>query len=681
MRRALKQALASVALPLVAACGGNAPPPKHADAPAIVDPSIGDTAVANGGIEGLGGPSGATYAAGGLRADLMDKNNPVKLDGVVDEWPARTLASTVIKGSGDGLQFAVAIQYDASSLYIGAEVTDASFYRTSHFAEGEDHASFTLSFPQGGSVYEIGLFAGKPGETAGEVRFLGSRARQGEVPGAKIVEAPSGKGYSFEASIPWSTFHEAHTLRVGLRGVARYYDSDGSHSARNIVATGPGDASSVATLPALLTEPEESMLEGLLTQNALTKTTPKVDLYADVAGDSMKERISVYDHYVTICGPGYRGGKEFFYRDLGAELVRLEARELTGRGKADLVVRRRFDSEDKKAKREWFEVWSLLGGDEPVTTFAHEIVVARDSKHVANVVHAAGKDIEVTYEPATGWDATSYQEPVANDVEPILLPWGTVRSQTFHFDGTRYKKSREVAQAGVAPTRMPGQPAGPALPVDVPTPVARAGGDLSRQVLEQYRRDQHVGPDVKPRFDLQVDVDGDGKPERVALLGRDLVVFGPGFLGGTRYAFLTLAQFSDGSDIHDVVARDVTGDGSADLVVRGARHVTNGGATVEADGMFVYQVKAGSIARIFAIETAREQGARRVQGMVQLIPNKDGHGFDIDARPGRATGWTQRTFPWAQEQPGAGPIEPLLLPWGGIPSVRYSWNGSAFAKQ
>ena len=663
----------------LAACGGSAPPPKHADAPAIVDPSIGDTAVANGGIDALGPPSGATYAAGGLRADLVDKANPVKMDGVVDEWPARTLATTVIKGSGDKLSFAVAIQYDAANIYVGAEVTDASFYRTEHFADGEDHASFTLAFPQGGGAYELGLFAGKPGETAGEVRFEGSR--HGQVPGAKIVEAPTAKGYTFEASIPWSTFPEAHTLRVGLRGVARYYDSDGTRSARNIVATGQGDAATPANLPALLTEPEESMLEGLLTQKALTRTTPKVDLYADVAGDAMKERISVFDHYLTICGPGYRGGKEFFYRDLGAELVRLEARELTGRGKADLVVRRRFDGEDHKSKREWFEVWSLLGTDEPVTTFAHEIVVAREGKHVDNVVHASGRDIEVTYEPAVDWDATSYQEGLANDVEPILLPWGTVRSQSFHFDGAHYKKAHEVAQAGVAPANarsvgsIPGPP--PALPQDVPTPVQRPGGDLSRQVFDQYKRDHASPGDTKPRFDLQVNVEGDGRPERIVLIGRDIVVFGPGFLGGTQYAFLTLAQFADGSDVHDMSTRDLTGDGTADIVIRGVRHPTTG---VEVDGLFVYQVKGGTIARIFAIETAREQGNKRVQGMVQFIPSSAGHGFDIDVRPGRATGWTKKTFPWAQEQPGSGPIEPLLLPWGGIPSLRYSWNGSAFAR-
>ncbi len=227
----------------------------------------------------------------------------------------------------------------------------------------------------------------------------------------KIVEAlwsppgngATGAGYSFEASIPWSAFPEARTVRVGLRGAARYYDSDGSRSARNVIATGEGEASAPASLPPLLTESEQSMLEGLLEPRGLAMTAPKVDLIADVVGDAMKERISVFDHFFTICGPGYRGGKEFFFRDLGAELIKLEAREVTGRRKADLVVRRRFTSDG--ATRDWFEVWSLLGGDEPVTTFGHEVAVARDGKRVEDPVRIAGRDIEVTHSPASGWDA------------------------------------------------------------------------------------------------------------------------------------------------------------------------------------------------------------------------------------------------------------------------------------
>jgi hypothetical protein len=101
-------------------------------------------------------------------------------------------------------------------------------------------------------------------------------------------------------------------------------------------------------------------------------------------------------------------------------------------------------------------------------------------------------------------------------------------------------------------------------------------------------------------------------------------------------------------------------------------------AKVDIDMMFVYQVKDDGITRVFAAETGREQKGKRVQGMVQFIPSSDGKAFDILSAPGRATGWNARSYPWAQEHPGEGQVEPLLLPWGGVSSVRYSWDGSQF---
>jgi hypothetical protein len=67
-----------------------------------------------------------------------------------------------------------------------------------------------------------------------------------------------------------------------------------------------------------------------------------------------------------------------------------------------------------------------------------------------------------------------------------------------------------------------------------------------------------------------------------------------------------------------------------------------------------------------------------MQGLVQFVPAKGGKGFDVDVRPGVARGWTEKTYPWPQDKPG-GSIEPLLLPWGGVPSLRYSWNGTQFS--
>jgi hypothetical protein len=95
--------------------------------------------------------------------------------------------------------------------------------------------------------------------------------------------------------------------------------------------------------------------------------------------------------------------------------------------------------------------------------------------------------------------------------------------------------------------------------------------------------------------------------------------------------------------------------------------------------MFVYDVSGETISRIFAIESAREQAGKRVQGMVQFVPSPGGRSFDVLASPGRVSGWTSRTYPWGQDPPGTD-TEPLLLPWEGPASVRYVWNGSRFVK-
>jgi hypothetical protein len=139
---------------------------------------------------------------------------------------------------------------------------------------------------------------------------------------------------------------------------------------------------------------------------------------------------------------------------------------------------------------------------------------------------------------------------------------------------------------------------------------------------------------------------------------------------------------SDAFDVREMVARDVTGDGNADLDVRVTvrRSAPGSRDPVDLDVLLVYQVQGDAITRIFAIETGRSQAKNRVQGLVQFIPSSNGKAFDIDTQPGRVTGWTEKSYPWGQEQPGSGSLEPVLLPWGGIAHVRYSWNGSSFAR-
>lgn len=695
IRKASVVSLGVLSLSL-AACGGSAGTRgSDARSPGAADPekeSIGDLAAAQGGIGALGGAgnreeggaTGTEVAMGGaLRAEEVDKKKPVKLDGVLKEWGPRTAAREVISGTTSGVTFAAAVMVDDQKIYVAGEVTDPSPTRSGKQGAGDDHARLVLAFPSGRGqlkAYEVAFYPGKSGESAGAVTWTSGPHAGKEIAGAKIVENDEKGGFSFEASLPWSAFPEARTVRVGLRAQLQYHDGDGG-KARAILATGPGSVDKPTELAPLPTSAEQAVVDGLLSQKNLAGEAPRIDVYADLAGDERKERVSVFGKFFTICGPGYRGGHQFFWRELAGDVTSLEARDLRGTGKDDLVVRRRVAA--KGSVRDVVEVWSLATGDEPVAVFAQEASVASPDgkKRVTNGVRISQKEIEVTTEPAVGWDATSYKEGAPSDVEPILLPWGTVRSRTFKLEGGRFTKAREVTQEGTAPAAATGQGEKPAaLPRDLPTPVSKpSAGVTGKQVLAAYYRDAQVPESQKPRFDLEVDADGDARPERILLVGRDIVVLGPGFAGGNGYAKLSLTQFGDAKDVGELTVRDVTGNGKADVLVRGVRRVdAPTGEKVEIDALFIYTVDGGRIARVFSIETGREVGGKRVQGLVQFVPSKSGKGFDVDVRPGVAKGFTEKTYPWPQDQPG-GAIEPLLLPWGKIPSLRYVWNGTQYA--
>jgi hypothetical protein len=657
-----------------AACGGAAATTSEsAKAPPIPsDPAFREYAAAHGirtlNGEGAAGPAETTADA--LRLERLVRDKPVKLDGLLLEWPPLAKASVAVQGS-DKVSLKVALQYDDSRLYVGAEVTDASF------RAGRDHVTLFLAVPQPGgyATYDLGLYAGSAGESEGSVRVGG----RGVVPGAKIVEAPTADGYTLEASIPLGALPEMRVTRVGIRGVARYVHSD------TIVATGSGDAQHATAMAWLPSESELSMIEQLLEPKGLTNTAPAVDRVADLTGDGSRERVAVFGPYLTICGSRFLGGTGFFFRDLGGGLVALDLRDVSGRGKQDVVVRRRLTVGD--SEREYVEVISALSEtDEPRVTFAHEIAVRRSDRRIDNAVHLGHGEIVVSIEPATQWDELSYREPISSDVAPILFPWGPVRSEMWRWDGSQFAKAKEVSRqeqgTTAGPARATGeeQSPGPRHPPEPPTPKVRRGGDLSARVLEAYRRDRGIDPSAQPKVDLKVQVAGDHRPERLLVLGRDLVVFGPGFKGGSGYVYATLSQFADEGDITDASVRDLTGDGAADIVVRGQRHPSAGNPSIVSELLFIYTIRDETIIRVFGIETARSEGDKRVQGLVQFVPTPGGKSFDVLVAPGRVVGWTEKTYPWAPDPPAGGDIEPLLLPWSGVASVRYVWNGSRFTR-
>lgn len=646
--------------------------------------------------------------AGGVavRLDLVSPG-AIKLDGLPREWPsAMAPLDERVAGSASGADLGAraAVAYDDANVYVAFDVTDDKLVRTARCAESEDHASIVLAFPNGSGGYashEVDLYAGDPGKVAGCVKAKGG----GAIAGAKLVEAPKPApgGYTFEAQIPWSAFPEAARTRVGLRGALRYHDTDGGP-----IDAVVGTATDVAPqdLPRFPVESEQALDDGLLRDKGIV-APPLYDRIGDVAGDAMNERLLVYDRWLVVLGPHYRDGKEYYFTDLGvdarAALPRFEVRDLTGDGKAEILLEKKVGSPTKY--REVLAVLSTGGGDVPNPVFQHEIGIGAGSSRIhdeVRVVADGGKPaIEIAAGSANGFTEASYAEPVETAMDPLLLPWGSVKSQVYAWNGSAFAKTREEAQAphaGAAPSRASDRRAQPSSPSSLPpAPHKPSADELLDQVYALYRKERHVANDA-PRFDFAIDVAEDARPERVLVHGRDLVVFGKGYKGGVGYAFLTLQQFAEPSDIADVTARDLTGDGKAEILVRGVIHAVTakddssgkkkqkgqkrGEPTepprepVDREVLLVYAAAPAGFTRVFGVETARTLGAKRLQGSLAFVPTA--RGMDIEIEPGHAFGFDERSYPWPEDAGPVGGLEPLILPWSGHGPARHRWDGSAF---
>lgn len=610
----------------------------------------------------------------------------VRIDGDLREWPSK-MTDLGTTQSGSGVRAGVTLAYDDANLYVVMKLGDKHIERSAAASENEDHATLHIAFPRGRdfNTYDVDLFPGNPGKTAGVVKMKGSA-----VNGAKIVEAPSKNGLDFEAQIPWSAFPDAAKVRVGMRAAVSYSDAQGG-SIATVVSTSPNKSG--RGLPPMLLEAEEGLESNLLKPKGLVN--PSREAYGNVSGDGMYERVAVYGDSLAIVGPHYRGGKEFYFADLavkdGSMVTRLELVDFDGDGRQEIVIQKRIGAPDKY--RELLTVTKVGSDDTPFQAFATEVGIKTPDGKIENHVSLKGGQIEVSQGESEGFDPATYAEPTPGDnVASALLPWENVGTRTFKWTGKGFEQSGETPNSSKSAGGSGGKVAkGPKKshkkraaasdePPPPPVPRAPTSDELLDRVYALYRKDRGVGGG-KPSFDFVTDVTGDRTPERVLIHGKDIVVFGKGFRGGTSYAFITVGV-GDPKDIVDVTARDLTGDGKAEIVVRAVLHAKAskalGGDMVERRALMIYGIKDDALVRVFGAETSRAVGDNQVLGAVAFEPGK--RGTEIELRPLRALGWTEKSYPFPQDTTPAGGLEPLLLPWGDAGKHSYHWNGSAFVQ-
>lgn len=619
--------------------------------------------------------------AEGKAMDAFPIKEKVRLDGLLREWPALVELSY---GSNGQTRAKGLVAYDAEKLYVVMQVSDDYIRRTSSYGSNEDVARLLLGFPSksGVKVHKVELFPGDPGKVPGAVRIDGAA-----VTGAKLVEAPKeGGGYTFEAVFPWSAFSEARNTRVGLTAALQYADYDAQGS-KGVIST----ASSDGPMPPLTLEAEYSLSQSLLRRERLGPAANK-EVFGDVAGDGHIERIAVFGKYLVIAGWGYRGGKEFYFQDMGVEsssgVKRLELMDLTNDGKDEIVLQKRVKVAG--LEREIFQVWSIdKGKEQPFPALSHEVALYAEGKRVENRVRieGTGKDKRIRVSQATADDDIDpkvVEQSGGEGLEPTLMPWDSVQSRAYEWNGRTFAKvgeetgkpkvSRQIPASGTAAAAAPAENVPP--PPRPPTP-----DEMMDRVYALYKNEHKVG-NAKPRFDFVTDVAADRTAERVLIHGKDLVVFGKAFQDGASYVYLTIGV-EEPTDITGATAFDVTGDGKAEIIVYGvlrAKASKNmGGKTISRQVMFIYGARESGVRRIFAAETGRSLGDSVILGRVRFLPGKKGK--TIELGPGNAVGWEQSSYPFPQDRFPYGNFEPLLLPWTDMPVRKYGYDGEVFEQQ
>jgi hypothetical protein len=417
----------------------------------------------------------------------------------------------------------------------------------------------------------------------------------------------------------------------------------------------------------------------------------------DVAGDALYERVALYDHYLTIVGPHFRGGKEFVVADLqvqdSGKLKQFLHADFDGDGHEEVVAVVRLGSDDHY--RDVVEVLRVDSDNTLKPVYLHEVGLTAGSGSIHNEVRigrsGARATLVIAQGSAEGVEQQGYSEPKPSDMDGTLLPWDPIGSQTFAWQGGHLVKTGEtshtpsahgtakVAKGSRAPKH---EGSGSASAVAAPPPPRPPSSDeLMDQVYALYRKDRHVKKG-KPRFDFVTDVAGDTTNERVLVHDRDIVCFGKNFREGTSYAYASIGVASP-DDIMDVTARDLTGDGKAETIVMAVLHAKAGkeleDADVDRSVLFVFQITETGIRRIFAAETGRGISDKWVLSGLRLLPKDVGTHIELTA--GRAVGFTAKTYPFPDETEASGGVEPMVLPWSRQRSRTYRFNGERFSIQ
>jgi hypothetical protein len=193
-------------------------------------------------------------------------------------------------------------------------------------------------------------------------------------------------------------------------------------------------------------------------------------------------------------------------------------------------------------------------------------------------------------------------------------------------------------------------------------------GEGNQDFFGAFAREKNlVG--LEPRYDFRGQVYGDKRPERVVLIDRYMVVYGPGYKDGKSYGFLQLPLGLSGG-LKSAELRDLTGDGIEELIVV-CRQKNDLGVRE------VWQAFALDVANpisMFGFELRKETRSGFVEAKLALEQDRGATTFVVSR--GKASGLDAQSF----QESSATDIEPILPPWLDVTSRRYRYQKGKLIK-
>lgn len=594
----------------------------------------------------------------------------MRVDGALREWQGARFAS--LSGAEDtSVRYALATA--DGGLYIAAEVNDAQLVRTKGVGGRQDALVLTLALPdQRGrfTAQEVWLHAGESGRSKADAGLrTGSGSPRVETK-IKLVEGPrdGGKpGYVLEAFLPWSLIEGAE-LWEQARAALRYEDVDSSGGRPTVLET--ASANKASAMPRLaLGVGQKDFLGNFLSSQNMVGVEPRFDFRGNVHGDGQPERVVVVDRFVLVYGPGFKRGESFGYVALpvgmGGGLKQAELSDLDLDGHAELLLTLRQSNE--QGAREVWMIYSLAE-DSPRAVGGVELRKEVSGGFLENTMEIEQKGkakprIVVKPGRTQSLSAANYRENGARDVQPILLPWGEVKSRTYGFEAgalTMVSEQRSESAAASAAS-FQGTSRAPVEPVqEVVAPSQDA-------VLSLFRRDRKLPAKLAPRRHQRANLLGGPELEEVFEIGSHLVLLGPDIGDGGSYLAYGL-PVKDPAETLYLGHADVTGDGREELFVRLAQPLSGAEGVRREIVLVLAAEEQGRFRRLLAAEVVRRQGSNAI---INRVSTRAG---TLTLEPGTAEGWSASDYPFTQDATGG--VERLLLPWQDQPQ-RYRLQGDA----